>query len=238
MKFATGAATVAFAAILFALTLSVLSPIDASATIEDDCVLDGGSWDGLGADDGTCTFSANSSEAVSNCGADSIYSVTYNSNTEEITPACTAVLGSSVSSESSSAGWGGCRSEVRGPLEQEVTLWPCNGKNGSATFSIGACFIKCVVASGLPGPAARKLPSNAEATLYVRVITPDWETSAYAYTVCFYVGDLNLKPPSLYRFVNGAWTLIAFGNENSQFVCANAIEDGAFYLGEPKKNKD
>lgn len=229
MRFAFGVSLFIVTATFAALVLAILSPIDAIAAIEDDCLAGGGSWAGPGANDGTCTYPANSAEAISNCGIDSIYTVTYNSNTEEITPACTSVA-------STGAGdVGGCRSEVRGPLEEAVALALCHGKNGSAAFAIGSCWIKCVISPGLPGPAARKLPGNAEAAIYVRVITPNGDASLFSYTVCFFVGDLDLRPPSIYRFVSGTWTLVAFGNENSQFICANAIEDGAFYLGEPNK---
>jgi hypothetical protein len=69
------------------------------------------------------------------------------------------------------------------------------------------------------------------------VVTPNGEASPFSYTVCFFVGDLGLNPPSIYRFVNGAWALVAFGNENSRVVCANSVADGAFYLGEPSKKK-
>jgi hypothetical protein len=207
----------------------------AAATHQDDCIGNFGSWSGIDAETGTCTYAANSNWAIANCGADHIFTESFHPD-ESTTSGCTLYI-APASSGSGPPDPGGCRSEVRGPLEKKVVLYLCHHKNGSAAFPIGACSMKCTISADLPDQAERRLPGNAAAVIYVRVVEPGGAPGSDSYTVCFSVNDLGLTPPSLYRYVGGDWVRIAFGNENSTLLCASAAGDGAFYLGEPAKPK-
>lgn len=222
---------------MLALSLAVLAwlQVDA-ATQEDVCVGNFGSWSGVDADFGTCTYAANSNWAIANCSS-SIHTFTETFLSDEsYTSTCTLVAAASSASGSAPAP-GGCKSEVRGPLEKKALLYLCHHKNGSATFPIGACALKCLISADLPDQAERKMPGNAAAVIYVRVVAPGGVPGNDSYTVCFYVGDLDLDPPSIYRYVGGEWVLVTYGNQANTMVCASAMGDGAFYLGEPQKPK-
>jgi hypothetical protein len=196
-----------------------------------------GSWSGVDADFGTCTYAPNSNWAIANCGADHEFTETWTDDEEHFTDCNLILIPVTGGSSGESSDPGGCMTEVRGPLEQPVTLYLCHHKPGSATFPTGACALKCTISADLPGPADRKLPGNEVAVFYVRVVNPGGEPGTDRYTVCFYVKDLGLEPPSIYRFSGGEWVLVAYGTSNSSYVCASAAGDGAFYLGEPKKDK-
>jgi hypothetical protein len=227
---------ITFAAFFFAAIFGFLAfHNSAAATIQDDCNAGSGSWTGPDPDAGTCTFPANSAEAVSNCGADHSYTVIY-SGGEPVQDFCTLVSSASAGGGSSSAADpNGCRREVRGPLEERVTLALCGGHNGAAHFPIGACELKCSITAALPSGAARKLPANAIDTIYVRTLDPGGTKNFDTYTVCFNTKDLGLEPPTIYRFIAGVWTPIAIGNSDSTVVCAGGSSEGSYYLGEPGK---
>lgn len=229
-----GGFLVFFAAAFFAISLTLLaSRPSTAATIEDDCVGNFGTWSGPSSDDGTCTYAANSNYAISHCGADSIYTETFDSSTETTTTACTAVAPTSTQSTSGYAG--GCRREVRGPLPHPVKISLCHGKNGTVIFPTGACELKCTISSGIPAAAARKLPVDAEATLYVRVVNSGGVPGNDSYTVCFTLTGLDLNPPVVFRFFNGKWELAAIGNSENAFICVVGAGDGAYSLSEPPK---
>jgi hypothetical protein len=105
-----------------------------------------------------------------------------------------------------------------------VTLHLNGGKNGYATFGAGACDPQCTVSPNLPTPGKLTLPSNALATLYVRL--PDGSNAPY--TVCF--NNPDGKQLLIYRFVSGGWVAVTFGS-GSDPLCTSASGDGAFYLG-------
>jgi hypothetical protein len=222
-------------AVGLASSLTLLAWVQAdAATHQDDCIGNFGSWSGTDAETGTCTFTANSNWAIANCGADHTFTEEFTDD-ETYIPACTLfVLAASSSGQPES---GGCKTEARGPLETRVVLYLCHLKNGSATFPVGACSLKCVISADLPAQAERKMPGNAAAVIYVRLVAPGGTPGTDTYTVCFNVADLGLQPPSIYRFTGGEWVLVAFGNEASTVVCTVARGDGAFYLGEPSKPK-
>jgi hypothetical protein len=239
MKRFVNGVNIVFAAFFFAALFGFLAFFNsAAATIQDDCNAGSGSWSGADPDAGTCTFPANSAEAVSNCGADHSYTVIY-SGGESVQDFCTAVSSSSASGgvSSSAAEPDGCRREVRGPLEERVTLALCGGHNGAAHFPIGACELKCSITAALPSGAARKLPNNALDTIYVRTFDPGSVKNFDTYTVCFNTKDLGLNPPTIYRFIAGIWTPITIGNSDSSVVCAVGSSEGAYYLGEPSQKK-
>ncbi|MEX2162340.1 MAG: hypothetical protein WD751_10565 [Anaerolineales bacterium] len=235
MKHFASGILILFAAIFFALSITLLSSRDSNAaTPADDCVANFGTWAGATSDDGTCTYAANSNFAISHCGADYTYTETFDASEETVATACTLVVMSTFASPQAT-GYGGCGNEVRGPLPQPIKISLCNGKNGTVTFPIGACELKCTITSRLPAAAARKLPGSAEATIYVRVVDAGGTPGDDSYTVCFSLGGLGSDPPAIYRFISGKWTLLAIGNSESQFICARGAADGAYYLGEPPK---
>jgi hypothetical protein len=221
------------AGFFFASLLTFLASSEAAAATEDDCLVDGGSWSGFTSDLGTCTYPEGTSSAVAACGAHATLARTYNQD-ETIVDVCTAIPQAAVES---GPGYGGCGNEVRGPLTQARTLFLCNGKNGAVTFPIGACGLKCTITNGLPVTSNNKLPRNTEATLYVRTINPGGAGNDDSYVVCFNVNDLDTDSPALYRFVSGAWVVIAIGNANSQVLCASGAGEGAYCLAPaPKSN--
>jgi hypothetical protein len=230
---------IALGAFFFAVVFTLIASLDAAAvTTADQCAIDGGTWLDVDPNIGTCSFSAGSSTAISHCGNDHSYSVTYNQDetTDEL---CTYVAPPAAPATGSSGGpgYGYCGNEVRGPLEHPVTLWLCKNRNGSATFPTGACYIKCTISSGLPAPARRKIKSHIYASIYVRSIAPGGEPGTDSYVVCFNLGDLNLKTPTIYRYVSGSWVAVAIGTAESKVLCASASADGAFYLGQPSTKK-
>lgn len=232
MKKSTHRVPVLLAAFFCAVLITFLATSDAAASNETDCVANGGSWNSADPTVGTCTYPPNSTVAFAQCGPNKQYTFTFfvGGGTQFV---CTFVAPAASSSGES----GGCRSEVRGPLEQVVTLAVCHGKNGAATFPIGACALKCSVSSALPAAAARKRPKNTVATIYVRTIGSGGADSNDPYTVCFDVGDLGLDPPIIFRYVDSSWTPVAIGNSASTVVCATGAGEGAFALGEPPKKE-
>jgi hypothetical protein len=238
MKRLLNGVNIAFAAFFLAAAFALLAyPQASAATIQDDCSAGSGSWSGSDPDAGTCTYPANSAEAVSNCGADHSYTVIY-AGGESVQSFCTAVsAGISSGSGGSLDEPDGCRREVRGPLEERVTLALCGGHNGAAHFPIGACELKCSITAALPAGAARKLPANALDTMYVRTLDPGGTKNFDTYTVCFNTKDLGLDPPAIFRFIAGIWTPIAIGNPDSTVVCTIGSSEGSYYLGELNQNK-
>ncbi len=218
---------VVFAASFFVIIITVLASRQASAGgNEDYCLVNGGTWTGSSTFAGTCSYPPNSSLANQVCGPDMALTVEYNSD-ESIVNTCSDPPAAS----SAGPGYGGCGNEVRGPLPQPITLPLCGGKNGSATFPVGDCKLKCTVTNRLPQLAEKKVPNGAEATIYVRVIDPGGLPGVDSYTVCFSLENLDLDPPAIYRWVGGQWELQMIGNKDSNFICSMADGDGAFYLG-------
>lgn len=237
MKKALQGITVLLAAFFFAAIVTILASRNAAASNNSVCDLNGGVWtpDAGSVEVGTCYYPPNSPGATLNCPANYEYTIIYYSD-ESLQDWC-AFVAPLATSGSGSGDSGGCRSEVRGPLEKIVTLAVCHGKNGAATFPIGSCALKCSVSSALPAAAARKLPNSVVATLYVRTIIPGGGPSDDTYSVCFNINDLGLDPPIIFRFVGGAWTPIAVGNPDSSVVCAAGSSEGSYCLGEPPKKE-
>jgi hypothetical protein len=231
---------IALGAFFFAVIFTLLASLNTYAvTTAEQCVIDGGTWLDVDPEIGTCSFSAGSAEAISNCGADYAYSVTYNQDetTDIVCTFMAAPAAPPVPDTPSGPGYGGCGNEVRGPLEHPVTLALCRNRNGAATFPTGACYIRCTISPNLPGPARRKVQGKAYATMYVRSIAPGGEPGNDSYVVCFKLGELNLKTPTIYRWVSGNWVAVAIGSAESTVVCASGSADGAFYLGQPSTKK-
>lgn len=206
----------------------------AAATTADDCAASGGSW--AGPDDyiGTCTYPANSTYAISNCGANRSFAEAFNPD-ESITGSCTLAAPTPNNGNSQPA-YGGCRNEVRGPLTEPVKLSLCNHKNGTVTFPVGGCELKCTITQSIPKNIARKLPRGAAATIYVRLVDQGGLPGNHGYTVCFSLADLTLKPPAIFQYREGSWQAIAIGNADNDFICAVAAADGSFFLGEFEQN--
>ena len=194
-----------------------------AVTLETACISAGGSWTDSGGGWGSCRYPANNGTAISNCGANSSYTVTYEPN-ESIITVCSA------SSGGGGAVYGGCRNEVRGILEAPDTIYVCHGKNGQATFPTGACELKCSISTGLPSGPARNLPRHAVATVYVRVVDADGSPASDSYIVCFDL-DEDLDTPAIYRYVSGAWIWQPASISGNK-ICTSASGDGSFFLGE------
>lgn len=190
-------------------------------TPEADCDAAGGSWSGADSDNGDCAYAEGSSAAVFSCGAGYEYTETYVAGIFSSSQCSVAASDSDDETSGSDEG------EVTGEGTQPITLTLGGGNNGSATFPPDACPQKCTIGSGLPAAAKDGVPSDALATVYVRVVDVGGGPGTGTYTVCFKNPDND--PVTLYRFVGGAWVAVAATTGNP--ICTTASGDGAFYLG-------
>jgi hypothetical protein len=200
--------------LLIVLLLTLLWATPAYAIDQEGiCDLGGGAWSGADGDNGTCTYAAGSSVAVSTCG----------SSTATLVETFVAFIEqSSVCTEPSTSG-GGLTNSTDGPSEDSLSLDLPGGKNGSVNFGAGTCVQNCAISPNLPLAADHALPEDAIATLYVR-IAGGGEGS---YVVCF---ENNSESSStIYRFIGGEWVALVTGTGNP--LCASGSGDGAFYLG-------
>lgn len=190
-------------------------------TPEADCNAAGGSWSGADSDNGDCAYAAGSSAAVFACGAGYEYTETY------VAGIFSSYQCSVATSDSDDDTSGSDDGEVTGEGTQPVTLVLGGGDNGSATFSPDACPQKCTIGPSLPAAAKDGVPSDALATMYVRVVDQGGAPGTGTYTVCF--KNPNNDPVTVYRFVSGVWVAVAANSGNP--ICTTASGDGAFYLG-------
>lgn len=216
--------------LIFASTLPVLAGLpDAQIMCEDN----GGSWAGIDAETGTCTYPEGNAIATQACGPG------YNYTQEWVTnegPESTCVLLStvvlSVTEEEQpdyNLVYMGCGSRVWGPQPDPVLVYLCWGYNGSVLFPAWSCPQSCLIGFVLPSEAANDLPPDALATVYVQLDDLDGSPYGASYQVCFENPDEELL--TLYRYVSGEWR--ALNTSSRSLVCASASGDGSFYLGPP-----
>lgn len=192
------------------------------STPEADCLAASGVWSGADSNNGDCTYAAGSSAALFACGAGYEYTETYVAGLFA-SGQCTFTSTDS-DDDTPSASDGG---EVNGVGTGPITLVLGGGDNGSATFPPSSCPQKCTISPGLPAAAHAGLPSDAFATMYVRVVDEGGVPGTGTYTVCFKNPDND--PVTVYRFVGGVWVAVAANSGNP--ICTTASGDGAFYLG-------
>lgn len=175
------------------------------------CTSNGGTWDGVDADNGTCTYPAGSSIAIAACGSDGFpYVITYVADVEE---------------KAECVGQGQTQVSSEGPVEAGFTLRLGGEKNGFVEFFAGSCDQNCTIDTNIPNLAEDSIIVTPLATLYVRV---DGGAGSGSYRVCF--ENTTAGRVSIYRSIGGVWYPIA-GPSGNGLVCATASGDGAFYLG-------
>ncbi len=176
-----------------------------------DCHYIGGIWDAA-SDPRTCTVSHT---LFGECPGTTI----YYADTSDNFLALTCVSGGSSSTNPSYGKFGG---KIENDAAGSSHLG--GNKNGSFYYNPGTCSEGCAISPNLPGGAASSLPSDALATLYVRLAN-DGNGS---YTVCF--NAVGMANPVIYRYVSGAWVAQAVFFADGQ-VCTTASGDGSFALG-------
>lgn len=199
-----------FTAVL-AIALFTATPAFAVTDQQDHCEDNGGTWTGATTFTGFCTYGDGNDVAIENCGEHTIYTENF-SNGSSTGTHCTNVPFS----------YGGAGGESKG--SQSVTLTLGQGKNGLVTFAPGVCLNKCTISANLFRSAKNALPSDALATLSVRIVGG----SGGSYLVCFKTSGLS--NPSIYKFVAATWVRIAtIGSGNS--ICATSTGTASYYLG-------
>lgn len=193
--------------LVLALALIWVSPAYAA---ESFCTSHGGTWSGVDADNGTCTYPAGHPDAKEACESNKIpYSVTYVANVEtDVSCIRTRTNTRILSSEAP---------------QTSFILRLKGDHNGYVEFFSNSCINSCTIDSVLPDLARNSTIDVPLATVYVRV---DGGAGNGSYRVCFenpYAEGLNL-----YQFIGGNWWLVNFSHSN--LVCALASGDGAFYL--------
>lgn len=196
--------------LVLAMALVWVSPAYAA---EADCTSNGGTWSGMDADNGTCTYPAETSVAGAACGSEkAIYTVTFEFDTETdatcFIPGAVRTHTRIYSSEDTQTGF---------------VLRLKGDRNGSVEFFDNSCINSCTIDSVLPGLARNNTIDVPLATVYVRI---DGGAGNGSYRVCFnnpYGEGLNL-----YQFIGGNWWLVNFSHSNP--ICVLASGDGAFYL--------
>ncbi|TAK13670.1 MAG: hypothetical protein EPO32_04535 [Anaerolineae bacterium] len=186
------------------------------------CALIGGTWDESG-DPWTCTVTHT---AFGDCPGTTIYQ--YETGTADY-------LGyECVGGEGGNGGGGQPTTVLRNPgyskhggkiKDDSAGSTHLGGsKNGSFYYNEGTCTEGCIFTPNLPAGAAASLPSDAVATLYIRLA--DGGTGSY--TVCF--DATGISSPVIYQVISGVWVAIPTFSSGGQ-ICATASGDGAFALG-------
>jgi hypothetical protein len=192
--------------VLFA-SLALVTPALAA---EADCLAAGGTWNGVDADNGTCSYPAGSTAAVNACVyATSAYEETFVANAKTESE-CTHSP-----SQTRIASNGGSEVTFTLPIKGPV--------KGTVEFFGGTCKQNCTVDTILPSLAKEMLDQTPLATLYVRV---DGGAGTGSYRVCF--SNPLGEGLNLYQFLGGSWILVSFSHHNP--ICATASGDSAFYL--------
>ena len=114
-------------------------------------------------------------------------------------------------------------------VHHSTTLHLSGEKNGYAIFPFSACPQQCTITVTLPRPAANDLPTEAKATMYVRLIDFGGAPGTDVYWVCF--DSRRLKDPAIYRYLQGEWVRITFPRSTNPF-CTFVSLEGAYYLGD------
>lgn len=200
------------ASLMITLTLLSASPAFAVTDQQDICEDGGGVWTGADAFNGSCEYPIGNSNAEDGCGEHAVYTQTFSAG---------AQTSDHCAYEPTSIGAAG--KEGSGS-NHSVTLLLGQGKNGSATFSPGACAQKCTISANLPRAAKNLLPSGVAATLSVRMLG-----GTGSYLVCFKTAGL--ENPAIYKFVAGTWVRLVLRSSGNN-ICAAATGNGSFYLGE------
>lgn len=192
-----------------ALTLALIWVSPAYAA-ESFCTSNGGTWSGVDADNGTCTYPAGNPTAKSACESPKVpYEVTFVSNVETDASCIRTRTNTRIVSEEDP--------------QTGFILRLKGDRNGTVEFFNGSCINSCTIDSVLPDLAKESTIDTPLATLYVRV---DGGAGNGSYRVCFnnpYGEGMNL-----YQFIGGNWWLVNFSHNNP--ICALASGDGAFYL--------
>ena len=209
--------------LLLASTLPARAGTDAQVTCEGN----GGSWSGISASTGTCTYPEGNLFATQACGAGYDYTEEWVTN-EGPEPAC-ILLSSSDDEPDYNLIYMGCGSRVWGPQPDPVLVYLCWGYNGSVFFPAWSCPQSCLIGFELPFEAKNDLPANALATVYVQSDNLDGSPYNATYQVCFENPDNELL--TIYRYVSGEWRPV--NTSSRSLVCTSASGDGSYYVGPP-----
>ncbi|HSS99469.1 MAG TPA: hypothetical protein VLK33_20680 [Terriglobales bacterium] len=198
--------------LILILSLLIVSPAYALTDQQDICEDNGGTWTGADAFNGYCEYPFGNTTSDQECGEHGKLTTNFSNG---------ALTGSHCSFEPTPGGAAG--DETSNGLNA-ITLQLGQGKNGSVTFSPGACPVKCTISANLHRNAKNALPSEALATLSVRIVG----NVGGSYLVCFKTAGLD--HPTIYKFVGGAWVRIAMLSTANR-ICASTTGNASFYLG-------
>lgn len=194
--------------LVLAITLVWVTPAFAA---EAACTAAGGTWSGVDADNGTCSYSAGNLTAVSSCGSSrERYQVSYVANVE--TDADCIPMSRPAT-----------RIGTNGGSDTNFVIHIKGSWKGYVEFFGGTCKQNCTIDSVLPALAKESIIVTPLATVYVRV---DGGVGTGSYQVCF-SNPLN-ESLNLYQFIGGTWWPVNHSTSNP--ICAVASGDGAFYL--------
>jgi hypothetical protein len=197
------------AALILVLVAALASASPAFAA-ESDCLAAGGTWSGVDADNGKCTYPSGSTTAVNNCiSIHASYEETFVTNAKTDSRCFYTPSGTRIASD------GGSDTAFTMPIKGPV--------KGSVEFFGGSCKVNCTVDTTLPLLAKELLDQSPLATVYVRV---DGGAGTGSYRVCF--SNPLGEGLNLYQFVGGGWSLVSHTHGNP--ICATASGDSAFYL--------
>jgi hypothetical protein len=213
--------------IAFFVVASTLPALAGGPDAQDLCESNGGSWDGLDARTGICTYPEGNTIATQACGPGYDYTQEWVTN-EGPESTCVLLVTTDVTSDYNLI-YMGCGSRVWGPQPDPVLVYLCWGYNGSVLFPAWSCPQSCLIGFVLPFEAANDLPPDALATVYVQLDDLDGSPYGASYQVCFENPDEEML--TLYRYVSGEWR--ALNTSSRGLVCATASGDGSFYLGPP-----
>lgn len=193
--------------LVIAIPLAWASPAYAA---EANCTSTGGTWSGIDADNGTCTYPTGSSMAVASCGSSKVpYEVTYASNVETDANCLRTRTATRISSD--------------GGSPTNFVLHIKGSVKGTVEFFGGTCQQNCTIDTVLPDNAKESLDDVPLATVYVRI---DGGAGTGSYHVCF--SNPLGEGLNLFQFVGGNWILASHSHGNP--ICTVASGDSAFYL--------
>jgi hypothetical protein len=214
---------VTFAVVILLLGLSIQSafatsspnsfaPATTPVPGEESCEDSGGSWDGPGFQDGTCTYEDGSKTATAECGPFGSYKEDF-AGGNVIDTRCVY-----------NHGFGGSGGSSSNNPSGQVTLKLRQGKNGYVIFNFGVCQEQqCTITAHLPNDPKSELPTPNFGTLFVR-----FASDPGGYLVCF-KNSSGGETRSLYKFVNGSW--LALATSSATPICAASSGNGSYYLG-------
>ncbi|HSS99468.1 MAG TPA: hypothetical protein VLK33_20675 [Terriglobales bacterium] len=197
---------------ILVVSLLAVSPAYAVTDQQDICEDNGGTWTGATAFTGNCGYGDGNPVAIRECGEHKIYSENFTNGSFD---------GAHCTNRPFS--YGGAGSETQNST-QSVTLSLGQNKNGSVTFSPGACPKKCTISSNIARMAKNGLPADTLATLSVRIVGG----AGGSYLVCF--KTIGISQPTIYKFVGGSWVRIATISSGNR-LCAASTGTASYYLG-------